>query len=96
MIALDRVTRRFHGKRQVLALDDVSLSVAQSELVAVIGPSGSGKSTLLNLIGGLDRPSEGDVSVDGQRLARLDDDQLTRVRRDTMLAGLAAYVLARS
>jgi len=82
VIALDRVTRRFHGKRQVLALDDVSLSIAQSELVAVIGPSGSGKSTLLNLVGGLDRPSEGDVSVDGQRLARLDDDQLTRVRRD--------------
>ena len=51
-------------------------------MVAVIGPSGSGKSTLLNLVGGLDRPTRGDVTIDGERLAGLDDDALTRVRRD--------------
>ena len=82
MIALDCVSKRFAGKRQILALDRVTLSVAPGELIAIIGPSGSGKSTLLNLIGGLDRPTEGEVRVDGQRLAQLGDDQLTRVRRD--------------
>ena len=82
MIALDCVSKRFAGKRQILALDRVTLSVAPGELIAIIRPSGSGKSTLLNLIGGLDRPTEGEVRVDGQRLAQLGDDQLTRVRRD--------------
>jgi len=82
MIELDRVTRRFEGKRQVVALDDVSLTIAQGEMVSVIGPSGSGKSTLLNLVGGLDRPSSGEVRVDGEALGSLSDDNLTRVRRD--------------
>jgi putative ABC transport system ATP-binding protein len=60
----------------------VSLTIARSEMVSIIGPSGSGKSTLLNLIGGLDRPTTGDVRVDGAALAALSDDGLTRVRRD--------------
>jgi putative ABC transport system ATP-binding protein len=51
-------------------------------MVSIVGPSGSGKSTLLNLIGGLDRPTAGDVIVDGERLGGLSDDALTRVRRD--------------
>lgn len=51
-------------------------------MVSIVGPSGSGKSTLLNLIGGLDRPSEGEIEIDGAALAKLDDDSLTRVRRD--------------
>jgi putative ABC transport system ATP-binding protein len=51
-------------------------------MVSIIGPSGSGKSTLLNLIGGLDRPTSGDVFVDGAALGGLTDDELTRVRRD--------------
>jgi putative ABC transport system ATP-binding protein len=51
-------------------------------MVAVVGPSGSGKSTLLNMIGGLDTPSSGNIVIDGQALAGLSDDQLTRVRRD--------------
>jgi len=82
MIDLDRVTKRFDGKRQITALDDVTLSIPRGELVSIVGPSGSGKSTLLNLIGGLDHPSEGHVHVDRQSLAGLDDDALTRVRRD--------------
>ena len=51
-------------------------------MAALVGPSGSGKSTMLNLIGGLDRPSQGEVELDGQPLSQLSDDELTRVRRD--------------
>jgi putative ABC transport system ATP-binding protein len=83
-IALSAVTRRFAGKRDVVALDGIDLEIARGEMVAVIGPSGSGKSTLLNLVGGLDRPTSGVVSVDGRSLAGLSDDELTRVRRDTI------------
>jgi len=82
MIALDRVTRQFAGKRDVVALDAVSVAIPRGELVSIIGPSGSGKSTLLNLVGGLDRPTAGEVRVDGEALAGLSDDALTRVRRD--------------
>lgn len=82
MIVLDRVTKQFAGKRQVTALQEISLTIEKGEMVSVIGPSGSGKSTLLNLVGGLDRPSSGEVRIDGDALAGLSDDGLTRVRRD--------------
>ncbi len=81
-IALDRVTKQFAGKRNVTALDAVSLAIPRGEMVSIIGPSGSGKSTLLNLIGGLDHASAGQVRVDGEDLSGLSDDGLTRVRRD--------------
>ena len=84
MIQLDDVTKQFAGKRDVSALRNVSLSIAKGEMVSIIGPSGSGKSTLLNLVGGLDRPTSGEVRVASQALAGLSDDQLTRVRRDTI------------
>jgi putative ABC transport system ATP-binding protein len=82
IIQLDQVTRQFAGKRNVVALDEVTLTIPRGEMVSIIGPSGSGKSTLLNLVGGLDRPTSGQVSIDGEMLAGLGDDQLTRVRRD--------------
>jgi len=82
MIELRDVTKQFTGKRNVVALDGVSLAIPRGEMVSIVGPSGSGKSTLLNLIGGLDRPSAGQVSVDGAPLAGLSDDALTKVRRD--------------
>jgi putative ABC transport system ATP-binding protein len=82
MIALDRVSREFAGKRHVTALDTISLTIPRGEMVSVIGPSGSGKSTLLNLIGGLDRPTAGEIRVDGEQLGGLTDDELSRVRRD--------------
>jgi putative ABC transport system ATP-binding protein len=82
MIALAAVTKRFAGKRDVTALDNVTLAIPRSEMVSIIGPSGSGKSTLLNLVGGLDRPTSGQVSIDGERLSDLSDDALTKVRRD--------------
>ena len=82
VIALEHVSKRFEGKRQVIALDGVSLAIERGEMVSIIGPSGSGKSTLLNLVGGLDRPTSGQVRIDGEALADLSDDDLTRVRRD--------------
>src|SRR3982750_3793143 len=82
MIELAAVTKRFAGKRDVIALDTIDLAIPRGEMVSIIGPSGSGKSTLLNLIGGLDRPTTGDVSIDGERLSQLSDDALTKVRRD--------------
>jgi putative ABC transport system ATP-binding protein len=82
MIELERVSRRFAGKRQVTALDDVSISIPAGQMVSIIGPSGSGKSTLLNLVGGLDRPTSGVVRIDGAALGGMSDDELTKVRRD--------------
>jgi putative ABC transport system ATP-binding protein len=82
MIELERVSKQFAGKRHVTALREVSLSIPKGELIAIIGPSGSGKSTLLNLMGGLDRPTTGIVRIDDQSLGGLQDDDLTRVRRD--------------
>jgi putative ABC transport system ATP-binding protein len=82
VIALEHVSKTFEGKRHVTALDDVSLSIGPGEMVSIIGPSGSGKSTLLNLVGGLDRPTSGQVRIDDETLGTLSDDGLTRVRRD--------------
>jgi putative ABC transport system ATP-binding protein len=82
MIHADAVGKRFEGKRQVVALDSVTLRIPRGQMVSIVGPSGSGKSTLLNMIGCLDRPTSGSVAIDGQSLAALSDDGLTRVRRD--------------
>jgi len=82
MIQLDQVTKRFDTESGVVALDNLSLAIPRGQMVSIVGPSGSGKSTLLNLVGGLDRPTSGDVQVDGESLAGLADDALTRVRRD--------------
>jgi putative ABC transport system ATP-binding protein len=82
LIHLTQVSKQFDGKKRVVALDDVNLEVARGEMVSIVGPSGSGKSTLLNLIGGLDRPSSGRITIDGRNMADLADDDLTRIRRD--------------
>ncbi len=82
MIQLSGVSKRFNGKRGVVALDNVWFHVPLGEMVSIVGPSGSGKSTLLNLIGGLDRSTSGEIEIDGERLGGLSDDNLTRLRRD--------------
>jgi putative ABC transport system ATP-binding protein len=84
MIVLERVSKDFEGRRRVTALEDINLDIPKGQLVSIVGPSGSGKSTLLNLIGGLDRPTGGAITVDGQRLDGLSDDGLTAVRRDKL------------
>ena len=69
------------GENEVHALDGVSISVEEGEFVAVIGTSGSGKSTLLNMIGGLDRPTSGSVTIRGKELLKMKDEELTIFRR---------------
>jgi putative ABC transport system ATP-binding protein len=70
------------GEAQVHALRGADLELYEGELIVLLGPSGSGKSTLLNILGGLDRPSAGDVAFGDQDLVALDDRGLTRYRRD--------------
>jgi putative ABC transport system ATP-binding protein len=77
MIALEDVTRRY---ADVVALGGVSLRVGRGELVAIVGPSGSGKSTMLNVLGTLDRPSSGRVTIDGHDVSALSDAQLSALR----------------
>ena len=69
------------GNVEVEALAGMNFQVAKGEFVAIMGPSGSGKSTLLHLLGGLDKPSEGEITLAGQRLSMLGDKQATLVRR---------------
>ncbi|MEW5959202.1 MAG: ABC transporter ATP-binding protein [Chloroflexota bacterium] len=68
------------GEVQVHALREVSLQIRRGELVAIMGPSGSGKSTLMNILGCLDQPSTGEYFLAGNEVARLDDNQLARIR----------------
>src|SRR5690606_7251530 len=70
------------GDNAVNALSHVDLDVRQGEFIVLLGASGSGKSTLLNLLGGLDRPSSGEISFQGQDLAHASDEALTRYRRE--------------
>ncbi|MBN1146618.1 MAG: ABC transporter ATP-binding protein [Anaerolineales bacterium] len=82
LIQTENLTKIYgKGETAVTALDHVTLSVEESEFLAVMGPSGCGKSTLLYLLGGLDRPTEGDVLIDGQSLAKLKDEALAKLRR---------------
>lgn len=82
MIETRNLTKIYPDGGGVRALDEVSLSVRRGEFLAVMGPSGSGKSTLLNLLGALDRPTSGEVWVDGERLAEVRD--LDRFRSRTV------------
>src|SRR5262249_17536523 len=80
LISLADVTKVYRSAGQ-MALADVSLSVLEGQFAAVMGPSGSGKSTLLNMIAGLDRPTQGEVRVDGLNVTRLGEAALARYRR---------------
>lgn len=70
-----------NGNVEVRALNNINLSIEKGEFITIIGPSGSGKSTLLNMLGGLDYPTEGIVSVNGKNLAEMDNEELAVFRR---------------
>jgi putative ABC transport system ATP-binding protein len=72
------------GNAIVTALNSVNLAIEKGQFVAVMGPSGCGKSTLLHLIGGLDRPTTGSVSIDGKDIFKMKDEELTELRRRKM------------
>lgn len=77
-----RLGRCFHlGERQIRALDDVNFRVQPGECVAIMGPSGGGKSTLLALLGGLDRPTSGQVLIDGKDLHAMSESERVQLRR---------------
>jgi putative ABC transport system ATP-binding protein len=81
LVSLKNVVKGYRrGKRFVEVLHRLSLEIPAGEFLAIMGPSGSGKTTMLNLIGGLDRPDEGEVIVDGQRIDKLSGSQLTNWR----------------
>jgi lipoprotein-releasing system ATP-binding protein len=79
---LSKTYRR--GQEEILALRQVSLQIAAGSLAFIVGPSGGGKSTLLHLLGGMDRPSEGTLSVNGFSIEKASEDQLTRFRRENI------------
>lgn len=83
LLQLHGISRRFQaGDQNVTVLKEINLSIAQGEMVAIVGASGSGKSTLMNILGCLDRPSEGDYQVAGRSTAQLDRDSLAELRRE--------------
>lgn len=84
LIELTDVSKMYDQSEGRAALDSVSLTIEAGELTAVMGPSGSGKSTLLNLIAGLDRPTQGQVVVDGIDVGRLSEARLARFRRERL------------
>src|SRR3954469_359909 len=81
LVSLRNIVKRYtRGKQLVEVLHGLNLEIPEGEFLALMGPSGSGKTTLLNLIGGLDRPTEGEVIVDGQRIDGLSSGQLAKWR----------------
>ena len=80
-VGLKKVYKR--GSEEIVALWDTDLEILPGEFIVVIGPSGSGKSTLLHLLGGIDRPTQGQLHVNGVDLVIASEGELTRFRRDT-------------
>lgn len=94
IVAVDGVTKVYHqGKVEVKALDGISTTIAAGEFTALVGPSGSGKTTLLNMIGGLDAPDSGTLTVAGRRLDQLSSSEVTRLRLESVGFVFQAYNL---
>lgn len=81
ILKVSHISKSFGNKHPVMVLKDISFTVKKGEFVAIVGPSGSGKSTLLHILGGLEPPTSGSVSIDRTSLYNLSEDQLTIFRR---------------
>lgn len=84
MIVLDQIAKTYPGRRRTPALANINLAIHEGEFVAVVGPSGSGKSTLMNILGLLDRPSEGRYWLQGHEVQRWSDRRLAALRNRTI------------
>jgi len=94
MITTKGITKIYHpNKIAVHALNGVDVTIDAGEFTAIVGPSGSGKTTLLNIIGGLDRPTDGEVKIDSTNIARLNDNQLIDFRKENIGFVFQAYNL---
>jgi len=94
VLRLESISKLYDGETPFLALDSVSLDIGKGELLAIIGPSGSGKSTLLHMLGCLDRPTGGEIFIDGKAMSKMGDDEIADVRRDTVGFVFQAFNLA--
>ncbi|WP_411168381.1 ABC transporter ATP-binding protein [Clostridium sp. MB05] len=83
MINIKNISKTYNiGSEKLTVLDDVSLKIEKGEFVAIVGPSGSGKSTLMNMIGGLDRPSRGEVIIEGEDISKFKDKKMSKFRNE--------------
>ncbi len=97
VITMQHVKRSYQmGDTQVFALRDISFSITQGEFVTIMGPSGSGKSTCMNMIGCLDRPSDGIVKINGEETAKMSEKQLAVLRNQTVGFVFQQYFLLNS
>ena len=82
ILKIENITKKYaNGDKELYALEDVSFTVNQGEFIAIVGPSGSGKSTLLHMIGGIDKPTNGKVYINGTDISSLKPDKMTIFRR---------------
>jgi putative ABC transport system ATP-binding protein len=94
IVELNKISKIYQqGKLQVTAVDNLTLRIEQGEFSALYGPSGSGKTTVLNLIGALDKPSSGEVIIEGKKLAGMDRTALSKLRRERIGFVFQAYNL---
>jgi putative ABC transport system ATP-binding protein len=94
VLRLEDVSKEYFIDKPFLALDRVSLEISKGELVSIIGPSGSGKSTLLHMLGCLDRPTGGEIYLDGRAVSKMNDDEIADARRDNIGFVFQAFNLA--
>jgi len=94
VLELRNVSKIYDGATPFLALEDANLKIMKGEFVAILGPSGSGKSTMLHLLGCLDRPTKGEIYVDGIPISKMGDDQIADVRMDELGFVFQAFNLA--
>jgi len=82
ILEVNKLSKKYGVKQsQVTALDNIDLKVKEGEFISIVGPSGSGKSTLLHLLGGIDKPDEGDILINGENIYQLDESQRAVFRR---------------
>lgn len=93
-LTITNVSRSFQvGGERIFALRGVNMQVEHGAFIALMGRSGSGKTTLINMIGGLDQPTEGEIEIEGRKLSGMRQEELTRMRRDTIGFVFQAFAL---